>query len=65
MSDFLTRKAKVHFKQLDQNNDGYVSMKDFVDMAERHCDTEKADAAERKKITGAFAKVSYFQQLFS
>jgi len=64
MSDILTRKTNAHFKHLDLNNDGYISLKDFVEMAERHCDTEKTDAAEREKVTGCFAKVSYFRQLF-
>ena len=62
MSDFLARKVKTFFKQMDLNHDGYVSLKDFVDMAERHCDTEKADAVEREKTTGSLAKVSYLQR---
>ena len=62
MSEFVTRKVKTFFKHVDLNHDGYVSMKDFVAMAERHCDIEKATAAEREKVTGIFAKVSYFYQ---
>src|SRR6218665_2639045 len=62
MSEFLARKVKTYFRQIDLNNDGYISLKDFVGIAERHCDTEKADSVEREKITGYFIKVSYFQQ---
>ena len=40
-----------------------ISLKELVEMAERHCDTEKADAVEREKITGTFAKVNCFRQL--
>ena len=46
---------------LDVKHNGYISLKDFVYMAERQCDTEKVNAVEREKITGAFANVSYFQ----
>lgn len=62
MSDFLARKLKTFFKQIDLNQDGYVSLKDYLNIAEHHCDTEKADAIERKKMTDSFTKVSYFQQ---
>lgn len=62
MSDFLARKLKTFFKQIDLNNDGYISLKDYLILAERHCDTEKADSVERKKMTDSFAKVSHFQQ---
>jgi len=61
MSEFFVRKVKTLFTQLDLNHDGYLSLKDFVSMAERHCDTEKANAVDREKVIGAFAKVSYFQ----
>ena len=61
MSGFFVRKVKTLFKQLDLDHDGYLSLKDYVAMAERHCDTEKANAVDREKVTGAFAKVSYFQ----
>ena len=48
----------------DLNQDGYVglSLKDYLNIAEHHCDTEKADAIERKKMTDSFTKVSYFKQ---
>ena len=62
MSECMARKVKTQFQQMDHNHYGYISLKDFVEMAERHCDTEKADAVEREKITGYFAKVSYFQK---
>jgi len=62
MSEFLARKVRTYFKHLDLDQDGYISLRDFVAMVERHCDTEKADAAEREQVTGCFAKASYFQQ---
>ena len=49
MSEFFIRKLQTHFKHVDVNHDGYISMRDFVAMAERHCDAEKADAVEREK----------------
>jgi len=64
MSEYLARKVRTQFQQMDVNDDGYISLKDFVEIAERHCDTEKADAVEREKVTDTFAKVglNYFQQ---
>ena len=60
MSEFLVRKLKTYFKQMDLNHDGYVSLKDFKEMIERHCDNEKADATEREKTVACLVKVSHF-----
>lgn len=47
MSEFFARKAKTYFKHIDVNNDGYISLNDFLEIGERNCEAEKVDADER------------------
>ncbi len=51
---------KTYFKQHDLNNDGYISLKDFVEMADRQSDAAKADVVQREELKRVFIKVSYF-----
>jgi len=46
MSDFFARKIKTYFKRHDLNND-VLSLKEFVEMADRQSYAAKADAVQR------------------
>ena len=38
-----------------------ISLKEFVEMADRQSDAAKADAVQREELKGLFIKVSYFK----
>jgi len=59
MADFFARKMKTYFNHHDLNNDGYLSLKEFVEMADRQSDAAKADDAQREELKGLFIKVGY------
>jgi len=60
MSEFLARKVKTYFKFIDVNHDGYISLQDFEELADRQSDATKANADEKENLKAAFVKVSYF-----
>jgi Ca2+-binding EF-hand superfamily protein len=59
MADNYERKLRAQFRKKDFDNDGVISRKDFVGLAERFADEQKFNPQQKNAITKTF------DQLFS